>query len=365
MTRFAVPAFAAVVVASLATLLLSIGARSPYTHANLAMGFDWGYTRTEQALLGPPVPYRAGHGEMALPARLPAEARGKALLVVYGCASCHGLDGQGGTLGPPIVGLDAATVQARTEKGPSGMPSYGPAGLPKEALEAIVAYLTSPAAMASKPDPTARRAAASPTAALAAPITVLPSPTAAVSMAAAPAKPTLPAIPGTPTAPGATASPTVVAAPVSPTTTTPRAAPTATPPLATPPPAAPRPSPAAAPVAASAAGASCAQRPASEVCRLRVEITDNGFNDLPSGFEVEVKQGQPVELTFVFAQKRSRTDSHIILLSGYDLKTEELDARLRQTTLKFVAEKPGCFELKCTNECNIHRKLSEAYLVIR
>jgi mono/diheme cytochrome c family protein len=142
--NFVVPIIAAAVVAVLATLLLTIGARSPYTHANLAPRFDSAYTRTEQATVGQPVPFR-GSEPASTAAVADSLGRGQALLVSHGCASCHGLAGRRGVVGPPIRGSDAEDLRAKTNKGPGGMPAYGLGALADADLEAMAAYLKSAA----------------------------------------------------------------------------------------------------------------------------------------------------------------------------------------------------------------------------
>lgn len=142
MRRFAVPIVAAVVVASLSTLLLGIGARSPYTHANLAPGFDARYTRSQQAVIGPAEPYHGGR-PAPLPAVLAAdaEARGRVLLVTKGCAACHGIEGRGSAVGPAIAGFGVDDLRDKAWKGPGGMPTYSALNMSDEDLEAIAAYL--------------------------------------------------------------------------------------------------------------------------------------------------------------------------------------------------------------------------------
>ncbi|MBI4504303.1 MAG: cytochrome c [Chloroflexi bacterium] len=142
MRRFALPIVAAIVVAALSTLLLGIGARSPYTHANLAPQFDARYTRTSQALVGPPEPYHGGR-PAPLPAAIAAnqEARGRVLLVVKGCAACHGIDGRGSAVGPAIAGFGLDDLREKAWKGPGGMPTYSALNLSDEDLAAIAAYL--------------------------------------------------------------------------------------------------------------------------------------------------------------------------------------------------------------------------------
>ncbi|MBI2322875.1 MAG: cytochrome c [Chloroflexi bacterium] len=136
------PIGAAVAIAVLATVLLSLGPRSPYTHANLAPELDPRYTRTEQVVVDEPAPY-SGPGLVAPLAAGDLIARGRALLVTRGCASCHGLAGQGGSVGPPIAGFDLETLQDKVHKGPGGMPAYHSGEIGDEDLAAVVAYLQS------------------------------------------------------------------------------------------------------------------------------------------------------------------------------------------------------------------------------
>lgn len=133
-----VPLLIALVVLSLVSTLAAIAVRSPYTHSNLGV-YDRGYTRTEQAVVGPAELYR---GEGVAPIRYPDEAtRGAALWVSKGCVGCHSLTGRGGVIGPDMAGFDAAWLREKTREGPNGMPAYAEGALSDKDLEAIVAYL--------------------------------------------------------------------------------------------------------------------------------------------------------------------------------------------------------------------------------
>lgn len=110
-------------------------------------------------------------------------------------------------------------------------------------------------------------------------------------------------------------------------------------------------------------GAGQAQAQADEPVKIRIEITDNGFNGQPDS-TIEVEQGKLVELTFVFAQKSALGDSHIIMLKGYGLETPEVNYYKPEATLKFMADKPGTFELTCDLDCEIHDKLKRAHLKV-
>jgi cytochrome c553 len=132
------PAIFAGLVVSLSVTLLTIGARSPYTHLNLSAGVVSGYDRTTQTLVGPPQSIKAnamvtGHGDLS--------QQGAALFMNLDCASCHGIKGQGGVVGPVIAGVNATLVQQKTAAGPGGMPKF--TGLSDQDVQALAAYLVS------------------------------------------------------------------------------------------------------------------------------------------------------------------------------------------------------------------------------
>jgi cytochrome c553 len=122
--------------------ILMIGARSPYTHSNLAVGFDPRYDRTSQILVGADA-FFTGLGRDVEPASADPATRGAALFVTQGCASCHALGGGGGPVGPRIVGIDEETIAARVRQGPLGMPRFSPAGLTDAEITDIATYLRS------------------------------------------------------------------------------------------------------------------------------------------------------------------------------------------------------------------------------
>lgn len=133
-----VPLLSALLVAGLSTLLLVVGARSPYTHSNLG-GFGLIYERTEQAVVGPSEPYRGNHAARLVTSD--AATRGTSLWVTKGCYACHGITGTGGVVGPDVAGFDAAWMREKTREGPGGMPVYAEDALKNEELDAIVTYL--------------------------------------------------------------------------------------------------------------------------------------------------------------------------------------------------------------------------------
>ncbi len=133
------PAFIGTAVMLIALTLLTIVARSPWTHSNLDPGFDPRYRRTEQMVVSGPMPM-AGAAMAVTPATDPAQL-GKQLFVVEGCAGCHGLDARGGVIGPSLIGTKVQKLRTMTNVGPKGMPAYAPGALTDQDLAAIAAFL--------------------------------------------------------------------------------------------------------------------------------------------------------------------------------------------------------------------------------
>lgn len=122
-----------------ALTLLVIGARSPYTHSNLSAGYDESYDRTSQIVIGRPSEFDGVSVNTAVGTD-PAD-RGGSLYVTAGCATCHGLEGRGAPVGPPIAGMDAETTSRRIREGPAGMPKFSVRGLTDLQVADIAAYL--------------------------------------------------------------------------------------------------------------------------------------------------------------------------------------------------------------------------------
>jgi hypothetical protein len=140
--RFVFPAVAALGVLGISSTLLTIISRSPYTHTNLLSYVDAGYTRTDQIEVGPPL-LHAGRGFAEMSSELTnREAPGRVLLVAHGCAGCHGADGQGATVGPPIV-PNVDVVRQTIRNGPHGMPVFSPREVSDDDVGAIVEFLKS------------------------------------------------------------------------------------------------------------------------------------------------------------------------------------------------------------------------------
>lgn len=135
------PALIGAAVLVIALSLVAIVARSPYTHSNRNASFNPHYTRTEQTFAGPPVPFSGGILAVS-PATDPVEL-GQQLFVKDFCATCHGLDGRGGIIGPSIIGVTPKKLRSITRLGPKGMPAFASGALSDDDLAAIAAFLGS------------------------------------------------------------------------------------------------------------------------------------------------------------------------------------------------------------------------------
>ncbi len=143
MSRFFIPGVLVCAISGLAlTLIVGIIARSPYTHGNLASAA--GYTRTNVSYVGQTEPFM-GIG-LANPSAAhtgdPAKDGG-ALFLEFGCASCHGLQGQGGPVGPKIQGSTPAKVLRQVRSGKKGMPAFSSDTLSDQQAQQIAAFLDS------------------------------------------------------------------------------------------------------------------------------------------------------------------------------------------------------------------------------
>lgn len=138
---FLVPRLAAVLVTVFSLTLLVIGARSPYTHANLQPGDDPSYTRTEPIFAGPPASHPGIRDVVAVRVEDDPAATGARVFVVAGCAGCHALEGAGGAVGPRLTRLTLSVFQKNTRQGPAGMPSYSRQALDDDEIVAVIGYL--------------------------------------------------------------------------------------------------------------------------------------------------------------------------------------------------------------------------------
>ena len=165
MHKLVVPLIGSLVVVTLASVLISVVLRSPYTHANLWETVPASYTRTSPILVGQEV----GDVELALDGEAAlagnritslglvgpvagieglqagngsAIEQGRAVYLTRACATCHGLDAGGGPVGPSLAGSSPETVQRMVREGRGGMPAYSEEHLTDAGLAELSTYLS-------------------------------------------------------------------------------------------------------------------------------------------------------------------------------------------------------------------------------
>jgi hypothetical protein len=104
------------------TLIVVIIARSPYTHANLS---PEGYNRTDIIYVGEEHPF-AGPGLTDPNGILTGDPvrDGRVLFFAYGCASCHGLNGEGSAVGKDLGKANSEEISQEVRRGPKTMPAF-------------------------------------------------------------------------------------------------------------------------------------------------------------------------------------------------------------------------------------------------
>ena len=123
------------------TLIAIVIARSPYTHGNLS---PEGYHRTEIAYLGQEDPYEGlPLADPRLAQTGDPVANGRALFLRYGCASCHGLKGQGQAVGKDLGKAGSEEISQKVRQGPKTMPVFQTSVLSDSDLQELIAFLQS------------------------------------------------------------------------------------------------------------------------------------------------------------------------------------------------------------------------------
>ena len=109
--------------------------------------------------------------------------------------------------------------------------------------------------------------------------------------------------------------------------------------------------------------ASCAVPAAgssNNILVTKVEVSQNGFNNMSGDFHLEVEAGQEVEITFVYKDDSlPRNNPHNIANPEYGIATGTLDQGNPEVTLRFTARETGvvtfsCVSAECTGHHNLH-----------
>jgi hypothetical protein len=108
-----------------------------------------------------------------------------------------------------------------------------------------------------------------------------------------------------------------------------------------------------------------------EPLRIVLETVDTGYHctagcdvvDFAAGAfnpVINVPLGTLVELHFVWAHQGYPNEEHVMVVEGYNVSSDLIDAHNRETTIRFIADKPGNFILKCDEHCELHDFMQRA-----
>ena len=240
MRQYLVPGVGIIIVLAMALILVLLVTLRPWvsadkgyeTHLNFNNGVPATYTRTEIAWVDSGITI-APPGWVLAPLS-PEVERGYALYVAYACSSCHRLDGDGGPVGPSVLGASERRIEQIVRMGPGGMPAYGDIEMSQSELDTVIAYIVSlgpapaetPVTLAPTPTPWPAPTPVQTPAPMPTP-TPTPAPTNTPTTTPEPGTVDTPPMAGTPSSPAATLTPTPT--PTSIPTPTPEATPTPTP----------------------------------------------------------------------------------------------------------------------------------------
>lgn len=132
LSRWGAPATYVAAVILIGLTLIAILGRSPNTKANF-QDAPQDYDRTELAVIGVDGQFKGLARTLGL---TPA-----AIFFGAGCASCHGLDGRGGVVGPDIAKKNLEDMLDALREGEHGMPLFPTERLSDEQVEALIEYL--------------------------------------------------------------------------------------------------------------------------------------------------------------------------------------------------------------------------------
>lgn len=139
--KLIIPTIATGWVVAVPAVLIGIILFGPYTHSNLGNEYQSAYVRTEQIVVSPPVDYQGPGLDSSVALSDDPVTRGGQLMIGRGCATCHGLDGEGGPVGVRIIGVDPKLMRMTISTGPQGMPKFEASSLTDDDLAAIAAYV--------------------------------------------------------------------------------------------------------------------------------------------------------------------------------------------------------------------------------
>jgi len=98
---------------------------------------------------------------------------------------------------------------------------------------------------------------------------------------------------------------------------------------------------------------------------FRIEVSQHGFNSALGETQLEVEEGQEVEITFVYGDDDlSFNNPHIIFITGYNIKADTLDRENPEVTVSFIAGQPGEIKFMCVLSCEGHDNIQKGRITV-
>jgi hypothetical protein len=101
-----------------------------------------------------------------------------------------------------------------------------------------------------------------------------------------------------------------------------------------------------------------------EVQIFTVMVSHQGFNGSSNTFNLDVSQGDQVEITFIYNDPTVNT-AHKIAIEGYNIQTAIIDKANLISKIQFVAGQAGTFQIHCIIPCIGMENLQNAWLVVQ
>ncbi|HKM75135.1 MAG TPA: hypothetical protein VJZ32_01800 [Candidatus Bathyarchaeia archaeon] len=93
-----------------------------------------------------------------------------------------------------------------------------------------------------------------------------------------------------------------------------------------------------------------------------VMVSSQGFNGSSNTLNLDVSQGDQVEITFIYDS--TVNTAHKIAIEGYNIQTAIIDKANPTSQIQFVAGQAGSFQIHCIIPCVGMENLQNAWLVI-
>ena len=94
-----------------------------------------------------------------------------------------------------------------------------------------------------------------------------------------------------------------------------------------------------------------------------VMVSSQGFNGSSNTLNLEVSQGDQVEITFIYDS--TVNTAHQIQIEGYNIKTSIIDKKNTASKIQFVAGQVGTFLIHCIIPCVGMENLQNAWLIVQ